>query len=162
MNHFPLDLCPKYEEKPCRCIMHFTKEHMHAFKSFTFHLCFLLFLTHIIVNDSMFWKPRLKAKFKLSCTTSQTASSASLFHDFISKFCWSLFLSLQWNMWQTLGIWLAKKKKKIILQLVCASPTEPAKKENLSLLKQVLRRMCNHVLKDALDQGSVRLLIVDR
>lgn len=57
---------------------------------------------------------------------------------------------------------LQKKKKKIILQLVCASPTEPAKKENLSLLKQVLRRMCNHVLKDALDQGSVRLLIVDR
>lgn len=45
--------------------MHFTKEHMHAFKSFTFHLCFLLFLTHIMVSDSVFGKLRLKAKFKL-------------------------------------------------------------------------------------------------
>lgn len=50
--------------------MHFTKEHMHAFKSFTFHLCFLLFLTHITVSDSMFGKLRLKAELKLSCSIS--------------------------------------------------------------------------------------------
>lgn len=38
----------------------------------------------------------------------------------------------------------------------------PVKKENPSLLKQVLGRRHSHVLKDVLNQGSGRRLIVDR
>lgn len=153
MNHFPLDLCPKYEEKFCSCIMHFTKEHMHAFKSFTFHLCFLLFWTHIMVSDSVFGKLRLKAKFKLWCPVSWTASSASLFHDFISSLAHAFFLSLQWNVFKTLWIWLTKEKIKLhcswfVLQKKSIHPYGSSSWEDAQL-------------GDILGQGSERLLTGD-